>query len=159
VDAEGQSLAITRETGHGLASIMYNSVAIVVVDLDRSSQWYQTVLGLQETVRLVIPGATVALLDGAATRVELICGDQPSVAAVPSLFADPPDHLLPIGNKFLVLDVDDLALAGAELEGKGVEFVWQEKELAPGFRSTAIRDVDGNFIHIFQRQPAGEDHA
>jgi catechol 2,3-dioxygenase-like lactoylglutathione lyase family enzyme len=159
VDSEGRSNAMQDDTAHGLASIRHNCVAIVVADLDRASHWYQSILGLRETVRLDIAGATVALLDGAGTRIELICGDQPSVPTIPSLFADPPAHLLPLGNKFLVFDVDDLAIAGAELMANGVQFVWQEKDLAPGFRSSAIRDLDGNFIHIFQRQGTAQGHA
>jgi catechol 2,3-dioxygenase-like lactoylglutathione lyase family enzyme len=159
VENKRQVEVLTCETAHGLASMTYYCVAVVVADLDRSAHWYETVLGLRETTRLVIPGATVALLDCAGTRVELICSDEPSVPVVPSLFADPPDHLLPIGNKFLVFEVDDLAMAGDDLQANGVEFVWREKDLAPGFRSSAIRDVDRNFIHILQRQPAHEQYS
>jgi hypothetical protein len=67
------------------------------------------------------------------------------------LFADPPRHLLPVGNKFLVLQVDDLARASAELAERSVTFVWREKEKAPGFPATAIRDFDGNLINIMAR--------
>jgi catechol 2,3-dioxygenase-like lactoylglutathione lyase family enzyme len=159
VNAEAHANTDRSDVSRGLASIAYNCVAVVVADLDRASQWYQDVLGLHETVRLAIDGASVALLDGAGTRVELICGDRPSVPAVPSLFADPPDHLLPTGNKFLVFDVADLAVAGVELKAKGVHFVWEQKDLAPGFRSSAIRDGDGNFIHIFEQHSSAEGGA
>ena len=43
-----------------------------------------------------------------------------------------------------------LARASAELEGLSVTILWREKELAPGFVATAIRDLDGNLINIFQ---------
>jgi hypothetical protein len=46
---------------------------------------------------------------------------------------------------------DDLSAATAELEERDVTIVWREKELAPGWRSTAIRDMDGNLINVFQR--------
>lgn len=59
------------------------------------------------------------------------------------LFAEPPDHLLVIGNKFVVFEVDDLARASAELEHLSVTIPWRAKELAPGFAATAIRDLDG----------------
>jgi predicted enzyme related to lactoylglutathione lyase len=48
-------------------------------------------------------------------------------------------------------NVDDLSVATAEFEQRGVTVVWREKELAPGWRSTAIRDMDGNLINVFQR--------
>lgn len=80
--------------------------------------------------------------------MELIQGDAPSVSMEPSLFADPPDHLLPIGNKFLVFAVENLERASDQLQQRGVPIVWRSKTLAPGLLSTAIRDVEGNFVHI-----------
>ena len=69
------------------------------------------------------------------------------------LFADAPKHLLPIGNKSLVLQVNDLHQATVELEEKGVAFAWKEMDLSgEGHRSTMIRDNDGNFINIFQQE-------
>jgi hypothetical protein len=58
------------------------------------------------------------------------------------LCADPPHHLLPRGNKFLAFAVDDLQRATDQLRDKGVPIIWRDKQLAPGIRSTAIRDVE-----------------
>jgi catechol 2,3-dioxygenase-like lactoylglutathione lyase family enzyme len=93
--------------GRGLDSLAFACTAIVVADLDRSVGWYESILGFICTARMRIDGATVALLEGAGTQLELIQGDAPSVSTEPSLFADPPDHLLPIGNKFLVFAVEN----------------------------------------------------
>ncbi len=70
---------------------------------------------------------------------------------IDAMFAEAPGHLLPIGNKELVLQVDDLHAATRELEAKGVTFAWKEVNLEGGaLLSTVIRDMDGNFINIFQ---------
>ena len=136
--------------GGGLDSLTFACTTIVVSDLDRSSQWYQSVLGFTEHARVRIDGANVVLLEGAGTQLELIESDGPSVSTEPSLFADPPHHLLPKGNKFLVFAVEDLTRATDQLRDKGVLILWRDKQLAPGIRSTAIRDVEDNFIHIVQ---------
>lgn len=44
--------------------------------------------------------------------------------------------------------VADLERASDELESKGVPIIWRGKTLSPSIRSTAIRDLDGNFVHI-----------
>lgn len=72
---------------------------------------------------------------------------------IEAIFAVPPDHLLPIGNKTLILKVPDLSLATRELEEKGVTFEWKEMDLSGnGIRNTMIRDIDENFISIFQKK-------
>jgi hypothetical protein len=68
------------------------------------------------------------------------------------LFPEPPEHLRPVGNKFLVFTVNDLDSASDQLEVKGVPIIWRDKTLAPGIRSTAIRDMDGNFVHIIDHR-------
>jgi catechol 2,3-dioxygenase-like lactoylglutathione lyase family enzyme len=136
--------------GSGLDSLAFACTVIVVADLDRSSQWYQSILGFTEHARVRIDGANVVLLEGAGTQLELIEGDGPTVSTEPSLCADPPHHLLPKGNKFLAFAVKDLRRATDQLREKGVQIIWRDKQLAPGIRSTAIRDVEDNFIHIVQ---------
>jgi hypothetical protein len=61
------------------------------------------------------------------------------VTTVPSLFAEPPEHLRPRGNKFLVFTVEDLDRASDELESKGVRIIWRERQcrLAFGPRPSA----------------------
>src|SRR3981189_832699 len=142
--------AAVGASGAGLDSLAFACTVIVVADIDRSSQWYQRVLGFTEHARVRIDGANVVLLQGAGTQLELIEGDGPTVSTEPSLCADPPHHLLPKGNKFLAFDVDALQRATDQLRDKGVPIIWRDKQLAPGIRSTAIRDVEDNFIHIVQ---------
>jgi len=136
----------------GLASLTLHNLATVVSDLDAAISWYERVLGFRLEARGDIAEGEVALLQAGHVRLELLDSshlDEQPVRLEP-LFADPPGHLLVIGNKFLVLQVDDLAQASAELAERGVTFLWREKELAPGFAATAIRDCDGNLINILQ---------
>jgi catechol 2,3-dioxygenase-like lactoylglutathione lyase family enzyme len=137
----------------GLASLGLHNVAMSVSDLDLAIEWYTRVLGFEFVARAEINEGQVALMSGAGTHMELLDSSkvpEPRIHLDP-LFADPPRHLLPIGTKFLVFEVDDLATASTELEKLGVRIVWREKEIAPGWVATAIRDFDGNLINIFRR--------
>jgi catechol 2,3-dioxygenase-like lactoylglutathione lyase family enzyme len=147
----------TELAGAGLASASFYTVATVVSDLDEAIDWYGRVLGFEEQARGPIAEGEVALLrgGGGATLELLECRLPEPTVRLAELFAEPPLHVLPVGNKFLVFQVDDLAAASADLEHLGVTILWREKELAPGWRSTAIRDMDGNLVNIFQRhEPA-----
>jgi methylmalonyl-CoA/ethylmalonyl-CoA epimerase len=137
----------------GLTSLTLHNLATVVSDLDVAVDWYQRVLGFSCQARIDIAEGEVAVLSGAGVQLELLTPSRMDEAPVrlDALFAPPPRHLLAIGNKFLVFEVDDLARASAELAELSVEILWREKELAPGWVSTAIRDCDGNLINIFQR--------
>src|SRR3977135_3139669 len=136
--------AAVSAPGRGLDSLAFACTVIVVDDVDRSSQWYQSVLGFTEHARVRIDGANVVLLEGAGTQLELIEGDGLTGSPAPSPCADPPHHLLPKGNKFLAFAVEDLQRATDQLRDKGVPIIWCDKQLAPGIRSTAIRDFGDN---------------
>jgi catechol 2,3-dioxygenase-like lactoylglutathione lyase family enzyme len=137
----------------GLTSLTLHNLATVVSDLDAAVDWYQRVLGFSCQARIDLAEGEVAVLSGAGVQLELLTPSRMDEAPVrlDALFAPPPRHLLAIGNKFLVFEVDDLARASAELAELSVEILWREKELAPGWVATAIRDCDGNLINIFQR--------
>jgi catechol 2,3-dioxygenase-like lactoylglutathione lyase family enzyme len=136
----------------GLATASFYNVAIVVSSIDRAVEWYGRVFGFVEQARGPIAEGTVALMNGAGVTLEILeWGLEEEPIRPEVLFADPPYHLLPVGNKILVFNVDDLSAATTEFEECGVTIVWREKELAPGWRSTAIRDMDGNLINVFQR--------
>jgi catechol 2,3-dioxygenase-like lactoylglutathione lyase family enzyme len=149
---DNASTATASASGDGLSSMSYMCIAVVVADLERSIEWYGHILGFAESARIRIDGASVALLEGCGTLLEFLQYDERSVTTVPSLFAEPPEHLRPVGNKFLVFTVNDLDSASDQLEVKGVPIIWREKTLAPGIRSTAIRDMDGNFVHIIDHR-------
>lgn len=149
-------MAGNRETqpGSGLESLTLHNLATVVSNLDAAIEWHKRVLGFRFEARAEIAEGEVVLLSGAGTHLELVHPsrlDEPQVRLDP-LFADPPRHVLATGNKFPVFEVGDIAQASAELAEMSVAFVWREKEIAPGYLSTAIRDLDGNLINILSRR-------
>jgi catechol 2,3-dioxygenase-like lactoylglutathione lyase family enzyme len=144
--------SIEQASSTALASLTLHNMAIIVSDLESAADWYERVLGFSREARIDIAEGVVILMSGAGVRLELLHPsrmDEPQIRLEP-LHADPPGHVLPIGNKFLVFEVDDLAKASAELEELSVTFVWREKQIAPGFIATAVRDFDGNLINILQ---------
>ncbi|MGI4821648.1 MAG: VOC family protein [Janthinobacterium lividum] len=140
---------------NGLQSLSLHNLAFTVSDLEKTIQWYGDTLGFEvlNRVSFAAIGAQVAFLQKADVRLEVL--QAPGGFRISEMFADAPAHLLPIGNKVLVLQVNDLHTATLELEEKGVTFAWKEVDLTgDGIFSTMIRDSDGNFINIFQRAPA-----
>ncbi|TDO73093.1 catechol 2,3-dioxygenase-like lactoylglutathione lyase family enzyme [Flavobacterium chryseum] len=137
----------------GLASFSLYNVAFTVADLDQSIEWYKSIFGfdLVSRVTFTIPAgsAETAIIKAGELRLELL--QVPNAKRIDELFAEAPQHLIPIGNKSIVLQVDDLAVASQELEEKGVTFVWRELYIAGDkMLCTMIQDVDGNKINIFQ---------
>lgn len=136
---------------NGLQSLVLSNLALTVKNLDDSIEWYGNVFGFQVKRREVFTaiGAEVAFLQFADILLEML--EIKGQLIIPELFAKPPAHLLPVGNKILVLKVNDLVLATRELEEKEVVFEWKNMNLTEhGLPSTMIRDLDGNFINIFQ---------
>lgn len=137
----------------GLASFSLYNIAFTVSNIDNSIKWYQDIFGFKLINRttFAIPSgsAEAAILEAAGMRIELL--NIPNPERIEALFADAPLHLIPLGNKSIVLQVEDLAVATKELEEKGVNFAWKEQYLAGDkMLSTMITDVDGNKINIFQ---------
>ncbi|MFF0153726.1 VOC family protein [Micromonospora sp. NPDC005203] len=137
------------ETDPGFTLSLHN-ITITVSDIDAAVRWWHDVFGLKETARSRFDAinADVAYIEGHGFRLELL---QPAEGyRVPDMFLDPPEHIRPIGNKALVLRVDDLAQATNRFRDLGVTIVWDQLDLGEGSISTAIRDIDGNFINVFQ---------
>jgi catechol 2,3-dioxygenase-like lactoylglutathione lyase family enzyme len=135
----------------GLQSLALSNLAFTVKDIDATIKWYGDVFGFEVLKRASFDaiGAKVAFLNFADINLEIL--EISGQIRIPEMFANPPDHLLPVGNKTLVLKVKDLALATKELEEKGVEFAWKTLNLTEdGSPNTMIRDLDGNFISIFE---------
>lgn len=140
---------------NGLQSLALHNLAFTVSDLEKTIQWYSDILGFELLNRFTFPaiGAQGAFLQHADVRLEVLQAS--GGFRLEEMFADAPAHLLPIGNKVLVLQVNDLHTATRELAEKGVTFAWKEVDLSgDGVFSTMIRDSDGNFINFFQRGPA-----
>ena len=150
-----------REWDSGLASLAIHSLATVMSDMDAAIEWYERVLGFRLAARAEVRanGAKTPpdyLRDAHYPGAEQLEFAHPSRLEEPQirldpLFADPPRHVLPIGNKFLVFEVDDIAQASAELaHNVGHVRVAREGDRG-GFVATAIRDFDGNLINILGR--------
>lgn len=144
---------MSPSSANGLQSLRSHNLAFTVSDIEKTIHWYESTLGFKVLSRTAIPpiGAQIAFLQLADIRLEVL--QAKDGFRLEELFADAPNHLLPIGNKSLVLQVNDLHRATVELEEKGVTFAWKEMDLSgEGHRSTMIRDNDGNFINIFQQE-------
>lgn len=137
----------------GLQSFSLYNIAFSVADINKSIKWYRDVFGFRLISRSVftVPAgqAEAAIIFGGGLYLELV--HVPGAKRIDEMFAEVPLHLLPIGNKFIVLQVDDIITATKELEEKGVTFVWREQYLVDNsMLSTMIEDIDGNKINIFQ---------
>ncbi|HLF52638.1 VOC family protein [Flavobacterium sp.] len=149
----------TYENG-GLASFSLYNIAFTVSSIEQSIKWYQDVFGFKLISRttFTIPAgsAEVAFIEHGGLRLELL--EVPDSKRIDALFAEAPHHLNVIGNKTIVLQVEDVAAATRELEEKGVTFVWREQYLVGDqMLCTMIQDVDGNKINIFQTNTIIED--
>jgi catechol 2,3-dioxygenase-like lactoylglutathione lyase family enzyme len=137
----------------GLDTLSLYNIAFTVGDLEKSITWYSVVLNfnLVNKTSFEFPSgsASIAILKGSGIRLELI--EFPNGKRIEELFAPAPLHLIPIGTKAIVFQVEDLKIASEELEAKGVKFVWREQYIAGDkMLCTMIEDIDGNKINIFQ---------
>ena len=141
-------------SANGLQSLSLHNLAFTVSDVEKAIQWYRDTLGfevLRREIFTALGDAEIAFLQKSDIRLEIL--RVKDGFRINEMFAEAPAHLLPIGNKSLVLQVNDLHATTLELESKGVTFVWKEMNLTKeGMPSTMIRDMDGNFINIFQRE-------
>jgi catechol 2,3-dioxygenase-like lactoylglutathione lyase family enzyme len=141
-------------SANGLQSLSLHNLAFTVSDVEKAIGWYRDTLGfrvLRRETFTALGGAEIVFLQKSDIRLEML--RVTDGFRINEMFADAPAHLLPIGNKTLVLQVNDLHAATLELEAKGVTFAWKEMNLTDdGMPSTMIRDMDGNFINIFQRE-------
>jgi len=126
--------------------------AISVSNLENSIKWYHEILGfnLLERTDFSAINAKGAFMEGAGIRIELL--ESGNGFRLEQMFANPPEHIRPVGNKAMILYVDDLSKTSEDLANKGVNFAFRELELnEDGLKSSVIRDVDGNFISIFAK--------
>lgn len=137
----------------GLKSLSLYNIAFTVSDIEKSIFWYSEILNfnLLSKQSFEIPTGKVeaAILEGAGIKIELL--KFPNGKRIEELFAPAPMHLIPIGNKAIVFQVENLKLTSQELEVKGVTFVWREQYIAGDkMLCTMVEDIDGNKINIVQ---------
>ena len=137
----------------GLASFSLFTVSFTVNNLMHSINWYQCVFGFKIISRNSFKTSTgwndVAIIEAGGLRLEF--SNLPRENCIETRIANGPLPLVASGGKSIVLKVNDIALAGMELEKKGVEFVWTEQLFSENdVLCITIKDIDGNIINIFQ---------
>ena len=143
----------TNQSETGLKSFSLYNIAFTVANLEASLEWYKDVFGFQlvSKSRFQIPqgGVDAAIIEAGGFKLELLT--VPNAQRIEELFLELPFHLNTIGNKNIVFQVENIAVATEELAAKGVKFVYREQYLVEGaMLSTMIEDIDGNKINIFQ---------
>jgi catechol 2,3-dioxygenase-like lactoylglutathione lyase family enzyme len=119
-----------------------DNIGVAVKDARRALEFYTNVLGFSGEVS--DGEGAVSLGD-----ISLYIFESKSSAAVDArsedYYANQP------GLDHLAFEVEDIAAAGTELEGRGVVFL-QDIVGAPGeFRYRGFHDPDGNMLYIIQR--------
>lgn len=137
----------------GLETLSLYNIAFTVGNLDKSITWYSNILNFnllsKSSFDFPTGSASIAILKGSGIKLELI--EYSNGKRIEELFAPAPLHLIPIGTKAIVFQVEDLKIASEELEAKDVKFVWREQYIAGDkMLCTMIEDIDGNKINIFQ---------
>lgn len=135
----------------GLKSLSLYGASIPVQDVDISSKWYRDVFGfkLEFTGPLSTP-------KGSRASSILVLGEMRLQRFEVDLKTRETTHDNAIQSKDIhgtsfIIQVNDLALASAELEEKGVPFVSREQYMSGSFMlCSEITDIDGNEINILQ---------
>ncbi|AYB34862.1 VOC family protein [Chryseolinea soli] len=133
--------------------LKFDLFALSVKDIDLSVSWYENVLGfvLVSKTEFKAINAKGAFLDGMGIRLELLQPDRS--IRLEEMCAEPPEHFCPIGRKSLILIVNDLDELSTRLEGKDIDVIWQKLVICDDrIRNTMLRDVDGNFLIVFERK-------
>jgi len=113
-----------------------------VTDLSRARNFYEQLLGLKP--------ASVSEFDGGRGWIEYELGD--SCLAIANGFGD--DWKPGAQGPALILEIDGLAAATAELKAAGVKFKFEPMEFPPCHLAVAF-DPDGNQIGLHQvKKPA-----
>ncbi len=115
-------------------------IAIATTDAQKLAQWYVDHLNfspLQDT------GSTVYIKSANSVVLEFVKSE--TVPAKP--------QIRDAGLRHIAFSVDDLDTAYRELQAAGIEFE-PAPVLLPGMRLFFFRDVEGNFLHLVQREKA-----
>jgi catechol 2,3-dioxygenase-like lactoylglutathione lyase family enzyme len=119
-------------------------LCVVVRDIGRSLDFYQTTLGLEKTQEVATPYGNVHRLRFGTSLVKLMDPKQ-----VPP--AGPIGLEKQLGIRFMSFAIRNLSEVCTALEEKGVEFTIAETEVLPGLRVAMVKDPDGNIIELVEQ--------
>jgi catechol 2,3-dioxygenase-like lactoylglutathione lyase family enzyme len=125
--------------------------AVVVKDIEASSTWYQSVLGLKLSSRNDSQerGSKIAVLEGAQISIELI--QVKSFLAPSEILIGKPERTLILGYTKIGFKVTDIDATIKYLNALNVHFygdVYKDPDSRK--RSFLISDPDGNLIQFFE---------
>ncbi len=122
-------------------------VSVPTQDLDRAADFYENVVGLTPGPRWQRPGqpAMGAEFETGTVTIALIASEAFGIEFSP--------HKVPIA-----LHVDDVAIARAELESRGVTFLGDIIDSGVCYQAL-FRDPDGNVLDLHHRYAPRADHA
>jgi catechol 2,3-dioxygenase-like lactoylglutathione lyase family enzyme len=123
-------------------------IELLTAQPDRTVAFYSDVLGFRERERLRIPGTPsgpldLVYLELGGTTLEVMCYPE-AKSAIP---ARPAEQRL--GWQCLALEVEDMDVALAALNARGVATAWGPMK-RPDYARAEIRDPDGNPIELRQ---------
>lgn len=126
---------------------MIHHVALSVADLDRSSEFYRTALGMEVQLAFELPGFKAAMLatpDG--MRVELFQAEG-STRSIDS--SGPLEVMKTQGYTHFALEVERVEASYGALMAAGATSVWDPRESPePGMTMAFVQDPDGNLIEL-----------
>lgn len=120
---------------------------VVVSDLPVSLAFYAEMFGAVPTLRVDLPEVSLAMLDLANTKVELLAYREPGRRDGVPAASD-------LGAGHIALHLDDVAAAYAALRARGVPFLGPPERVpegpSEGYVITFCLDPDGNRIELIQ---------
>jgi glyoxylase I family protein len=115
-------------------------IAIATTDPQKLAQWYVDHLNFSP---LLDTGNTVYIKSANSVVLEFVKSE-----------TVPPKPLIrDAGLRHIAFSVDDLDAAYTELQAAGIEFE-PAPIVLPGMRLFFFRDVEGNYLHLVQREKA-----
>jgi glyoxylase I family protein len=115
-------------------------VAIATTDPQKLAQWYVDYLDFSP---LLDTGSTVYIKSANSVVLEFVKSET----------APPKPQIRDAGLRHIAFLVDDLDTAYTELRAVGIQFE-PAPVVLPGMRLFFFRDVEGNYLHLVQREKA-----
>jgi catechol 2,3-dioxygenase-like lactoylglutathione lyase family enzyme len=119
-------------------------VGLIVSDIDKSRNFYETLLGLKFQGTMDLPFGTMFRFLFGTSQVKLILPKRtPPPAGAIGLERQ-------LGFRYITFYVKNLTELCTDLRAKGVEFTVAEREIVPGRKIAMIKDPDGNIVEFVQ---------